>query len=606
MSLSKKQKVSAGVLILMVSFCWAMVASAAKPLYKPGQVVVKGTAADYPGYELIKELPYSGYSVLKVPPGQEMAKLRKLRDKGHKVSLNFTLKKFAAPNDTYFSPYQWHMTAVQAEQAWDITNGTGVKVAVLDTGFSAGGSDGVACVLSGKNIIDGSANVSDGDGHGTHVSGTIVQRTNNATGTAGLAHGACLMPVKVLNDSGSGTDADIAEGIAWAIANGARVINMSLGYPAGYSLSDFAGSASYDALNAASDAVTIVVASGNDGASGGVSYPASHPSAMAVGSTGFNNVIAPYSNQGNDLDLVAPGGNTQLDLNGDGYGDGVLQETKLYTQGQMSWGYYFFQGTSMAAPHAAAAAALLISTDASLNRSEVLSLLQSSALDLGAAGLDPVYGYGLIQVADALSGLSTPVNQAPLAAFSGDCDSDFFCTFSSNSTDDGSIVNQHWSFGDGTAAEDTNASSIEHQYVAAGDYTVNLTVTDNEGDSGMTSALFTLVAAAPVEVPSVSAVDNNNGSATLNWGYSDLAASHFNIERRKKNVRKGTWGGASLIATIPADISSYTDASGKGTFGYRVRASNESGVSDWSTWVEVLVTSGSKGGGGRGGGKPSR
>ncbi|MEH6503258.1 MAG: S8 family serine peptidase [Cycloclasticus sp.] len=592
-------------IILCVLFFATGAANAAKPMFKPGELVVKGDAREFTDYEVVKHLPNSGYTVLKVTPGKEMAQIRKLRDKGRKVSLNFVVRKFATADDTYF-PYQWNMSAVQAEQAWDITTGSGVKVAVLDTGLSSGGPDGIDCVVAGKNIIDGSNNVADGDGHGTHVSGTIAQRTNNAAGVAGLAHGACIMPVKVLDDSGSGTDADVAEGIAWAIANGARVLNMSLGYPAQYSLSDFAGSASYNALDAANDNVTIAVASGNDGATGGVSYPASHPNTLSVGATGFDNAIAPYSNQGDDLDIVAPGGNTGVDLNGDGYGDGILQETRLLSDGSMKWGYYFFQGTSMATPHVAAAAALLISANTSLNRADVLSKLQSSAIDLGAAGPDPVFGHGLIQTADSLVGLSVPSNESPVASFTVDCVASFLCSFASTSTDDGSIDNHQWGFGDGSALVNTATASVDHQYTAPGDYTVSLTVTDNEGAVSSASQLITLVGAPPTEIPSIySVTDNADSTATIDWDYSDSTATEFHIERRKYNSRKDRWSGASLIATVPSNVLSYTDSSGKGTFGYRVRASNADGATDWSGWSEdVTVTGGKKGGGGKGGGKP--
>jgi serine protease len=593
------------VSIALFLFFMVTATQAAKPLYKPGEIVVKGDGSAFSEYEVVKELPYSGYTVLKVAPGKELGQLRKLRDKGKKVSLNFVVRKFSTPDDTFFSPYQWNMSAVQAEQAWDITTGSGVTVAVLDTGLSSGGPDGIACVVGGKNIIDGSTNVADGDGHGTHVSGTIAQTTNNAAGVAGLAHGACIMPVKVLDDSGSGTDADVAEGIAWAIANGARVLNMSLGYPAEYSLSDFAGSASYNALDAANDNVTIAVASGNDGATGGVSYPASHPNTLSVGATGFDNAIAPYSNQGNDLDIVAPGGNTGVDLNGDGYGDGILQETRLLSQGSMKWGYYFFQGTSMATPHVAAAAALLISANTSLDRAGVLSKLQSSAIDLGAPGKDSVFGHGLIQTADSLAGTAVSTNQSPIASFTADCDTSFLCRFASTSTDDGSIDNHRWNFGDDTDLLDTAAPSVDHQYTAAGDYTISLTVTDNEGASSTTSQLITLVGAAPTGAPTIYSVnDNADGSATIDWNYNDLTATEFQIERRKYNSRKDRWSGATLIATVPADVLVHTDESGAGTFQYRVSASNSDGSSDWSAWADVTVTGGKKGGGK--GGKPAR
>jgi len=578
-------KYKKSLLICGLSACFVGgLAFAAKPAFVPGEIVVKGDSFDFSEYEVVKTLPYSGFVVLKVAPGKEMAQLRRFRDKGKKASLNLIIRQFVTPNDTGFSQ-QWNMPAVQAEQAWDITIGSGVKVAVIDSGLAVdGSSDGVACAVDAKNTIDGSSNVFDGNGHGTHVSGTIAQNTNNVTGVAGLAYGACVIPIKALSDSGSGTDADVAEAIAYAVEKGARVISMSLGYSSQYSLSYFAGYPSYAALNNVPDNVTVVVASGNDGASN-VSYPASHPATISVGSVQQGNTIASYSNQGPSLDVVAPGSS-------------ILQETRYGG----SWGYYSYSGTSMATPHVSAAAALLLSANNSLTRVDVLNKLKSSALDLGAAGEDSVYGAGLIQVADSLVGIGAPVNQKPIVSFTSNCDVSFSCTFSSSSSDpDGSITNLNWNFGDGSIIE-AAGSIVDHQFVAAGDYTVSLTVTDNDNASSSTSELITLVGAIPTEIPTgVAAADNQNGTASIGWGYTDESASSFKIERRKLN-RRG-WGGATLVSTLPSSSLSYIDSSGKGTFAYRVNAANESGSTDWSAWVEVTVTDSTKGGGSGGGGK---
>jgi len=568
----------------LLALMFSSVAFAGKPAYRPGEIVVKGDSFDFYDYEVIKNLPYSGYTVLKVSPGKEMAQLRRFRDKGKKANLNFIVKQLGTPNDPAFGN-QWHMSAVQAEQAWDITTGLGVKVAVIDTGLATGGSDGINCVVDAKNTIDGSTDVFDGNGHGTHVSGTISQNTNNSIGVAGLAYGACVMPIKALGDNGSGTDADMAEAIAYAIDSGARVINMSLGYPASYSLADFAGSASYNVLNSLPDDVVLVAASGNEGASN-VSYPASHPNAIAVGATAQGNGIASYSNQGPSLDLVAPG-------------SGVIQEARY----NASWGYYSYNGTSMATPHVSAAAALLISANDSLTRADVLAKLKSSALDLGVAGEDSVYGAGLIQVSDSLVGIGEPINQSPQASFVVSCDDTYLCAFTSLSTDqDGYVSLLSWNLGDGSPIVTTVLSSIDHQFGSSGDYAVTLTVTDNDNATSSTSSLVTLVGAVPAGAPSgVTAWDNADATASIDWSYSDKRATHFQIERRKQN-RKGAWSGGSLIATVASTSLSHTDASGKGTFAYRIRATNANGVGEWSAWADVVVTGGTKGGGTKGGG----
>ena len=310
-----------------------------------------------------------------------------------------------AVNDPYFS-YQWHLPAVQVSQAWTRSTGSGVVVAVVDSGVSKGGVD-LDChtfVAPYNAITDtaGAAAASDDNVHGTHVAGTIAQCTDNGVGVAGVAFDASLMPVKVLGADGNGMLSWIARGIDWARAKDADVINLSLGC-------DGCSSTMIDeAIEAAhSEGVVIVAASGNSNKAS-VSYPGSHPDVIAVGATDYNNARAPYSNRGSALDLVAPGGNLKQDANADGYGDGVLQET----DGPSGWGYYFYQGTSMATPHVAGAAALLVSETGCGEPARVRQALVETSLDLGPAGFDTSYGHGLLQIDAALSALTSD-NAAP-------------------------------------------------------------------------------------------------------------------------------------------------------------------------------------------------
>ena len=304
-------------------------------------------------------------------------------------------------DDPYYG-YQWHLQQLGLESVWATTDGSGVVVAVLDTGVSAG-SDGFASLLPGNDLVDGDNDASDEHGHGTHVSGTIAQATDNGVGVAGVAPGASILPVRVLDASGSGYASRTAEGIRWATDNGAQVINMSLGAAAQSSLREAACDYAYEA------GVVVVASSGNDSYTEFVSYPAANDAVIAVGATDLNRDIAYYSNQGEQMELSAPGGDATVDHNGDGLGDGVVQET-FYLPYNYPWGYYSFQGTSMAAPHVSGVAALLIANG--LDSAEVVrEALTSTAVDLGGPGRDTVYGYGLVDPAAALAYTS----QAPPA-----------------------------------------------------------------------------------------------------------------------------------------------------------------------------------------------
>jgi len=303
-------------------------------------------------------------------------------------------------NDPY-ADLQWHLSNLGLEDVWGQTSGDGVVVAILDTGVSLGGVD-LDChaFVSPYNAIDDTSGLvaaTDDHGHGTHVAGTVAQCTNNGVGVAGVAFDASLMPVKVLNSSGSGPMSHLARGIAWAHNHGADVINLSLGC---------AGCASTmvdDAIEAAvADGVVIVAASGNHDdnvVNPGVSYPANHPDVIAVGATDYNNLRSPYSNRGSALDLVAPGGDVDQDANGDTFVDGVLQES--FFDGP--WGFYFSDGTSMAAPHVSGAVALLLAARPDFDRGSVEGVLEETALDLGPSGFDSSYGHGFLQIHAALT-----------------------------------------------------------------------------------------------------------------------------------------------------------------------------------------------------------
>jgi subtilisin family serine protease len=260
--------------------------------------------------------------------------------------------------------------------------------------------------VGGWDFINTDAHSNDDNSHGTHVAGTIAQTTNNGLGVAGVAFGTTIMPVKVLNAAGTGTLEGVAEGIRYAVDNGADVISLSLGGPSSSTLQ----SAVAYAYN---NGVVVFAASGNGGTDGigdaTCDYPAAYDDyVIAVGATQYDEARAPYSNYGSSLDIVAPGGNTGVDQNGDGYPDGVLQNTFGVTP--VDWGYWFYQGTSMATPHVSGVAALLLARDPTLTPTEIRDILQSTADDLGAAGRDNTFGWGLVNARAALESVAKPVH----------------------------------------------------------------------------------------------------------------------------------------------------------------------------------------------------
>lgn len=309
------------------------------------------------------------------------------------------------PNDPMY-PLQWHLQAINAPEAWMHTRGEGAVVAVIDTGVAWKDLEWHGVVakkvpdLEGIEFVHGETFLDralpeglDDHAHGTHVAGTIAQATDNGIGVAGVAHGSKIMPLKVLGGDGRGSVAAIANAIRFAADNDAHVINMSLGGPLPSRV--MAKAVEY----AHSKGTTVICAAGNEKKSR-VSYPAAYDHSVAVAATDFEGKRSFYSNWGKALDISAPGGDTRVDKNGDGHPDGVLQNT-IKIQKPAENDYLWFQGTSMASPHAAGVAALIVAQGVT-NPDEVERVLEETARHPSGKTWDKDYGAGIIDAEAAV------------------------------------------------------------------------------------------------------------------------------------------------------------------------------------------------------------
>jgi serine protease len=328
------------------------------------------------------------------------------------------------PNDPDYS-FQWNFKKLDMERTWDINRGgqSSLVVAVIDSGvaYLDSGMFREASDLVGTNFVAPRDFIWERDtpfdlqGHGTHVTGTIAQRTGNDEGVAGMAFNVSIMPIKAVStewddELGSpnfGSESIVAEAVRYAADNGAKVINMSFGF-------DEPVSAVRDAITyAIGKGAFIVAAAGNAGEEGSPdAYPAAYASEIegliSVAALDFNLQRAPYSNSNPYVEIAAPGGDTTVDLNDDGYVDGVLQQTldpDLVSLGVFNeFGYFFFQGTSMAAPHVSGLGALLM-TQGVTDPKAVEAVIKRFATDIGPAGRDNDTGFGVINPRATIRGL---------------------------------------------------------------------------------------------------------------------------------------------------------------------------------------------------------
>ncbi|QDZ40672.1 peptidase S8 [Euhalothece natronophila Z-M001] len=291
------------------------------------------------------------------------------------IDRNFIYQTFDIPNDPYYSQ-QWNFRSINLEKAWDESQGEGITVAVIDTGVSKVPDLKQTEFVEGYDFINDRKQADDDVGHGTHVAGTIAQSTNNNYGVAGIAYKAKIMPIKVLDGNGSGTIADIAEGIRFAADNGADVINLSLG---GFGDSHLVS----EAINYAYDKDVVIVAAAGNSNQNSAAYPARYPRVIGVSALDAAGNKSNYSNYGAGIDISAPGGSEA---------GKIIQNTINPEKGDSVFAGY--QGTSMASPHVAGVAALVKAVGIT-EPDAVSNVLQQSVRKVQE---DPMNHYGVGQL----------------------------------------------------------------------------------------------------------------------------------------------------------------------------------------------------------------
>jgi len=332
------------------------------------------------GARSLGSLPGLGIDVAAVVPGAEQAAVAKLRQDPNVefAEVDRLMPAAATVNDPSYGS-EWHLQRIHAPAAWDHTMGSGVVIAILDTGIDATHPDLAAQIVPGWNFYDNNADTSDVANHGTAVAGAAAAATNNGVGIAGVAGSAKLMPVRIASPSSYAYWSTAAQGIVYAADHGARVVNLS--YEGAVGSASVLAAAQY----LRSKGGVLIVAAGNTGA---VDRTASTDLMLVVSATDESDQLASFSTYGDFVSLAAPGNNILSTLRGGNY--------------------VYWWGTSFATPIVAGAAALVLGQRPEFTPAQVEALLKATAIDLGDPGPDARFGAGRLDVGAALAFAAGP------------------------------------------------------------------------------------------------------------------------------------------------------------------------------------------------------
>ncbi len=491
----------------------------------------------------------------------------------------------------YRSTHDWGIAHINADQVHADGNtgateaGTPIRVAVTDTGIDCAHAELDSNCGLGPSYVEGTNSSVDDNGHGTHVAGAVAAERNAlSSGVVGVAPGARALAYKVLDSGGSGYWSDLVAAIDHIWNGGdprAEVINMSLG---GRS----APSTLEEALNRAyGSGILPVAAAGNGGNCGGnndsTSVPGGYESVVAVAAVNPDNHRPCWSSTGPQVELAGPGVST-FSTWPSGLSSSSHDPQPVCEDGICH--YKFGSGTSMASPHVAGGASLVIAAGVTDTNGaygaadEVRDRLDLTAIDLGSSGRDWQYGHGLLDVLGAVGGGAGGANMTPIASFTYGCQ-DLSCDFdgSSSADSDGSIASYSWDFGDGATAI---GSTVSHTYATRGTYTVTLTVTDDAGATDTESQTVSVSneATATLTVHSIhpNAIGTGTTSVTI-CGSGFVSGSTATLEGGKGPTPTATVTGVSNAGCVDGSSPSSLTAN------VEVQSSGRPGSSQWDARV---------------------
>ncbi len=503
------------------------------PQFAPGRLLV-GTKAGLKDAEVESQVRGQGATkarrigksslfIVDLPSaGSERAMLAVLSRNPHFrfVELDYRVPASFAANDPYLGS-QWHLTKINASTAWDAAQGSGVTIAILDSGVNGAHPDLASRIVPGRNVVDGNSDTTDVNGHGTMVAGTAVASLNNGAGVAGTAGAAKLMPVRISDANAYAYWSNVATGLYWAADNGAKVANVS-----------YSGAATSSSVQAAADYMRakggmVFISAGNAGTEVTATTSAS---ITVVSATNSSDARPSWSNWGGLVKLAAPG-------------EGIWTTER-------GGSYNAPSGTSFAAPMAAGVAALVMSARPDLGVAQVENAIFSSAKDIGDVGRDKYYGFGRIDAAAAVQLAKATVaadTQAPSMAITSPATGasvSGLVSVTLNASDNVGAVKADLLVNGVVVATDTTAPfafSWDSASLANGNASLTVRGADAAGNVGTSSAVTVSIAnpvAADATPPVVSLTNPANGaivsgtvsitvSATDNAGAAGLKQSLF-------------------------------------------------------------------------------